>query len=125
MHTPGQVLMEYVRRHNVGVSSADFCPLLSLFAPTATMRFHGIRFGPLEGQPALATAFREHPPTDRLVIGILEESSDVEAEAPFAWASELNVTAGLLRVKVMDGVIHDMEVSITAPPSTDQVEDIT
>ena len=57
--TPRDVLEHYVRRHNQGVTSGDFAPLLELFLPEARLELGGIALGPFEGTAAIARAFRD------------------------------------------------------------------
>jgi threonine aldolase len=91
------VLRGHVERHNAGVRSGDFAPMLAWFAEDAQFVFEAIPVGPFLGRDAIAAAFRERPPDDE--VDLLDEREEGgEAVAGYAWRAEPGVRAGELRL---------------------------
>ena len=91
------ILEDHVERFNAGVRSGDFTRMLENFAPDATMAFEGVPVGPFVGRDAIAAAYRERPPDDRIhVLDAREEGPLVVAT--YAWAAEPAAPAGELRL---------------------------
>jgi hypothetical protein len=110
--TPRDVLDHYVRRHNDGVRSGDFEPLLELFLPDARIELVGVAFGPFVGKPAIARAFEERPPTDELVIGAVREQGDTAVDADYAWKTAPSSTGGTLRLEIRSGSVARLSITV-------------
>ena len=65
---PTDMLHLYVKRHNLGVRSGDFVPMLALFHPDAVLQFNGLGLGPFQGLAKISEAFRDMPPSEELVV---------------------------------------------------------
>jgi hypothetical protein len=93
--------------------SGDFSAMLSLLAPDAELRFVGVDVGPFVGGEAIAQAFRDRPPTDKLqLIGVLGQGS--KATAIYGWSAKRDVRAGTLVLTTADGRISRLTISVQA-----------
>ena len=102
------LLKRYVALHNHGVRTGDFTQLVSLFAPSAVMRFENAAFGPLDGASEIADAFSTHPPDDELELLSVAPTGQ---RATYAWATQRRVAAGELRLRDRDGLIIELVVA--------------
>jgi hypothetical protein len=94
------VLEHYVARHNRGVRSGDFGPMLEIFADSARLEFEGIALGPFGGKRAIARAFLDRPPTDELFVLATREPEREVIEADYAWKASPTARAGSLRLEL-------------------------
>jgi hypothetical protein len=94
------VLEHYVLRHNRGVRSGDFEPLLEIFADSARLELEGIAGGPFDGKPEIRRAFRERPPSDELLVVAADEPEADVIVAEYAWKSHPKSRAGRLRLEL-------------------------
>jgi steroid delta-isomerase len=110
------LLREYVKRHNAGVRTGRFGPLLELFAEHAEMRFEGLPVGPFVGRERIADAFRNQPPDDELVVRQVQHSKDTEY-AVYAWKRRHQEAAGVLEVTTEAERIVRVVVNVESPPA--------
>jgi len=103
------LLRSYAARHNEGVLTGVWDPLLALFHDDAEFRFEGIPFGPLLGRQSIAQAFKEHPPGDEVVLFTVTED-DSGTEATYGWRQEPQIAAGTLRLEAEAGLIRRLVV---------------
>lgn len=108
------LLEEHVERFNEGVRTGDFSAMTAGLATSAEMAFLGIPVGPFHGRDAIATAYRERPPDDELVI-LDRREEDGELVATYAWGREPDLPAGELRLTVADGLIERIVVHYGHP----------
>ena len=85
------VLRHYVERHNRGVVTGDFAPLLEMFHDSARLE--------------LARALAERPPSDQLVLLAVSEPERDVVEADYAWKGRPRERAGKLRIELRDASI--------------------
>ena len=90
-----EIVQNYVALHNLGVRTGDYSQLMSLFTPDAEMVFEFGNLGTVRGTREISRAFRDHPPTDELVIGKQLSSGEVIL-FEYAWHSAPTVRAGIL-----------------------------
>lgn len=88
---PRDVLRHYVERHNRGVASGDFAPLLEMFHEPARRE--------------QARALAESAPRDELVILAVSEPDRDVVEADYAWKARSTERAGRLRLELRDASI--------------------
>jgi len=105
------MLTSYVERHNEGVRSGDFGPMLEHFADDAELAFEGAPFGPFRGKPAIARAYEERPPDDEVTILRTKESGDDLVVADYAWHAEPAARAGSLILRLRGGQIDRLVVT--------------
>lgn len=104
-----ELAQEYIERHNEGVRSKDFAPLLELFAENAEMIFHSASIGTLIGRKVISDAFKYEPPDDELlVLGL--GADDLGVEIRYAWKNAPTVPAGVLEFHSHDGKITRLVV---------------
>jgi hypothetical protein len=72
---------DHVTAFNRAVTTGDWDTFADRFAPGATMRFVGVPVGPFEGRAAIASAYRESPPSETMTL--LEDSEEL---ARFRWS---------------------------------------
>ena len=75
----------HVRAFNHGVDAAEWSPMLARFADDAELHFVGPPAGPFVGRAAIANAYEEQPPDDRIVLLGVQEEGDRKVVAGFAW----------------------------------------
>jgi hypothetical protein len=109
---PRDVLEHYRVRHNRGVASGDFAPLLEMFGEGARLEFRGAPLGPFAGKPAILRAFAEHPPSDELVLFSSSEPEPDVIEADYAWKSRPRERAGRLRIEIASASIARLVISV-------------
>ena len=91
------VLEAYAERHNAGVQTGDFAPLLEIFADDAVVELERPALR-LEGKPAIARAFAERPPSDTLVLSSIRTQGHENAVADYAFGKHPNERAGTLEL---------------------------
>jgi hypothetical protein len=106
------VLEHYIARHNRGVRSRDFEALLEIFTDSARLEFDGVRFGPFEGKRAIASAFRERPPSDELVLLTTTEPDPDVIEADYAVTASPKRRAGSLRMELSGASIVRLVIRV-------------
>ena len=77
-----ETLQRYLDVHNAAIDAGDFAALVQLFAPDGELHFVGIDFGPFAGRDAIAAAFRERPPINKLALtSVTADGNKATAEA--------------------------------------------
>jgi ketosteroid isomerase-like protein len=104
------VAASHVEAFNRAVASADFAPLVALFAEDATLEFVGAPVGPLVGRPAIAAGYAERPPTDTLAVLSISVEGGVVVE-PFSWSADRGARSGEMRLEIEDGLIRRLVVA--------------
>ena len=105
------LLDDHVERFNAGVQSGDWGPMLESFDDGARMEFRGVPVGPFAGKEAIARAYREQPPDDRLRI-LEQREREGRLEARYAWLAEPDVAAGeMFLTPTDDGLIRELVVT--------------
>ena len=110
------LIRSYISRHNEGVRTGDFHPMLELFHQEAEfwfcqMSFEGVNYGLYKGQDSIAKIFEVNPPDDKLeIISVTEDSFGVKAT--YGWHKNSGIVAGVMRVGVEDELITRFVVSI-------------
>lgn len=107
--TDQEILRAYIEFHNEGVESGDFSRMLELFASDAELRFVAISFGPFQGRDAIAQAFAEHPPADKLRAS---EPIPISAGTTtiYEWESSPGVKVGTISAIIENGKIARMVI---------------
>ena len=62
------LLADHVRDFNHGVDTGDWAPMLARFSDDAELHFVGPPAGPFVGRAAIAQAYADSPPDDRIVL---------------------------------------------------------
>jgi hypothetical protein len=62
------LIEDHVRDFNHGVDSGDWSAMLARFSDDAELHFVGPQFGPFVGRAAIARAYAETPPDDRIIL---------------------------------------------------------
>ncbi|MBS1914477.1 MAG: nuclear transport factor 2 family protein [Bacteroidetes bacterium] len=106
------LLRTYVARHNHGVATGDFGPMLQLFAPTAEVHFADIPFGPFIGRDAIAEEYAVHPPIEELTLLDIQEYEGA-VHASYGWRSAPQTVAGVIHARIADGRIVRWEIQFT------------
>ncbi|HVZ39956.1 MAG TPA: nuclear transport factor 2 family protein [Candidatus Kapabacteria bacterium] len=109
--TPSEILFCYIERHNAGVEQADFSSMLDLFAHDASASFVTMNRTLLTGRDAIAAAFVEHPPSDRLHVTHVQPLA-AGATAVYAWESNPNVQSGTIHAMIDHDMIQQMVVHV-------------
>ena len=110
--------MDPVTRHvtlfNEGVRTGDFSAWLDTFHEDCTVTFVGLPLGPIAGRPALAEAYRVHPPSSAMrVIAATEQPERVAAR--FVWDAAPH-TGGVFALTLRDGLVADLTVTLNSAP---------
>jgi ketosteroid isomerase-like protein len=79
-------IAQHAAAFNAAVQSGDWRSFADRFTQDATMRFIGVPAGPFVGRAAIAQAYAEQPPTDRLTIRDVDSTGAVDT-AFFAWSA--------------------------------------
>jgi hypothetical protein len=95
---PTEILKQYVALHNYGVESADFEPLMELFASDTKFEFEDQRIGIFEGIDAIRRIFRLQPPEFMLGIEAIRES-DKSATAEYFDMSKPEKKLGVISIE--------------------------
>lgn len=111
MQTPLSVIEEYIRRHNFGVRTRNFAPLLELFDEHAELHFRGIPLGPFHGRALVARAFAEYPPDDEIRCVRMERVAD-DRRLTLLWKSASAAQAGTLEFMITDLRIRHLVIAI-------------
>ena len=90
------LLTDHVARFNAGVRSGDFGPMVDGFTDDAELVFEGIPVGPFRGRAAIAAAYRDQPPDDEIELLDVDQDSEVQVVASYAWRQRPGVPAGAL-----------------------------
>jgi len=114
MMPPSELVRLYVERHNEGVRTRDWAPLLELFHADAELSFEGIPLGPFRGSISIGAAFRDHPP-DGVLLVLDVSPEDSPALATYAWKKQPGVKAGTVRFLVDAGRIRRLVVTANSP----------
>jgi drug/metabolite transporter (DMT)-like permease len=101
-----ELLAEHVARFNEG----DWDRMLETFHEDAEMEFRGVPVGPFRGKEAIAAAYRDQPPDDRLRV-LEEREREGRVEARYAWLREPDVPAGEMLIRPRDGKIQKLVVT--------------
>jgi len=109
-----ELLAEHVERFNGGVRSGDFGPMLELFADGAVLEFEGVPVGPFSGRDAIAAAYRDQPPDDRIEVLEASEHGE-EVRARYAWLRDEGRAAGDLRLTRAGDRIARLVVTFDSP----------
>ncbi|MBS1914174.1 MAG: nuclear transport factor 2 family protein [Bacteroidetes bacterium] len=99
------IVHAYFIRHNAGVAGGDFSAMLELFDQGGELHFASIPFGPFIGRDEIARAFREHPPSDHLVL-IDAAVDNGSVHATYGWQSAPETPAGTIEGTIVDGRIR-------------------
>ena len=105
-----ELLREHVARFNAGVESGDWGPMLAQFGDDAVLEFRGVPVGPFSGKDAIAAAYAEQPPDDR--VRVLEQRErEGRVEARYAWLAEPDVAAGEMLLTPAGELIGELVVT--------------
>jgi RimJ/RimL family protein N-acetyltransferase len=88
-----RLLHEYVGDHNECVRTSDWSALGEWFAEDADLVFDGVPVGPFEGRDAIAAAYRERPPDDRVLTFRVETAAE-DVTALYGWLARPDAVAG-------------------------------
>jgi hypothetical protein len=80
-----ELLERHVRSFNHGVRTADWEPMLALFADDAELRFENVPAGPFVWLDAIREGYREQPPDDEIVPLGVQENDEHTVACAFAW----------------------------------------
>ncbi|NIK58711.1 nuclear transport factor 2 family protein [Kribbella shirazensis] len=76
---------EHVDAFNHAVGTGDWDAFAERFAADASMTFVGVPAGPFAGRAAIATAYRENPPSDTMSLVEVREYDGTDV-ARFRWS---------------------------------------
>lgn len=111
----------YAARHNTGVDTGNFAPMLDLFAEKAELHFASIPFGPFIGRAAIGAAFAAHPPGDHLVLLTVTDSEgssgSAKVHAVYGWRSAPTVPDGTIDGVIENGLITRWTITFTPEAS--------
>lgn len=111
--TAEELLAEYVRLHNVGVTTNDFRLLAAVLGESVEIVFFGALNLRIEGREKALLAFDKMPPSAGLAVTrILQTQGENSVHAAYASQSSPNAEAGSLRMTSRDGKIEKLEIEI-------------
>lgn len=105
-----QLVVEHELAFNAAVRSADFDPLVALFARDAVLRFEGVPAGPFVGRAAIAAAYVAQPPTDTLTVRARRLEPDGSIRESFSWTADGDASSGEMLIRIADGLITELVV---------------
>jgi hypothetical protein len=112
MGTPINLLNAYVVRHNDGVRTGDFGPMVSLFTESSVMNFVDLPSGRLAGKEAIAKVFAHDPPTDELIVTRVADEGPLHVFAAYGWKVAQSRQAGWLLLQPLDdGLIERLVIT--------------
>jgi hypothetical protein len=100
----------YIERHNHGVRTGDFEPLLELFAEDAQLHFRGIPHGPFSGIREITAVFDAHPPDDELIAADVV-GNGTSYRARYAWRSAPDLFEGEIIMMIDEGRITSLLIT--------------
>jgi cysteine desulfurase/selenocysteine lyase len=92
-----RLLEDHVERFNAGVETGDFGPMVEWFTPDAELVFEGVPVGPFTGRQAIADAYRDQPPDDKVAVVAATERTDGTIVARYGWLRDAGDEAGEMR----------------------------
>ena len=111
-----ETLQRYLDVHNAAIDAGDFAALVQLFAPDGELHFVGIDFGPFAGRDAIAAAFRERPPINKLALTSVTADGN-KATAVYATAENPGERAGTLVLTTEGELIRRLTISVIKRPT--------
>lgn len=105
-----ELMREHIARFNEAVEGGDWAPMLELFADDAELEFRGVSVGPFSGRDAIAAAYAEQPPDDKVCV-LQEREREGRAEARYAWLAQPAVAAGEMLLTPSGGRIGRLVVT--------------
>jgi steroid Delta-isomerase len=104
------LVRQHVERFNEGVRTGDFAPMLEHFTDDAELVFEGVPVGPFSGRAAIAAAYAEQPPDDRIDVLSLERR-DGDVVAPYSWHKDGGRRSGRMIFTFRDDKIARLVVT--------------
>jgi hypothetical protein len=102
MGVPVKVLHIYVARHNDGVRTGDFGPMVELFSEHSVVNFVDLPSGRLAGKEAIARVFAHDPPSSALVVLRVADEGPRHVFAAYGWEKAPSRQAGWLLLQPFD-----------------------
>ncbi|HZC28206.1 MAG TPA: GNAT family N-acetyltransferase [Gaiellaceae bacterium] len=104
------ILHDFVGDHNECVRTGDWSALGAWFTEDAELGFDGIPVGPFIGRDAIAAAYRERPPDDRVLTFSVEEANG-DVIALYGWLATPAEVAGRMVVTTERDRIRRLRVT--------------
>jgi cysteine desulfurase/selenocysteine lyase len=114
-----RLLNDHVERFNAGVETGDFGPMVEWFTDDAELVFEGLPVGPFTGREAIAGAYRDQPPDDKLAISSATERADGTIVTRYGWLRDAGREAGEMRISRRGDRIARLVVTFD-PPASDR-----
>jgi steroid Delta-isomerase len=106
------ILEKHVALLNRGVENGNFLEMISRFTDDAVMRFEGVAVGPFIGKEAIASAYRNRPPDDKIVILSEKQAYDpYSIIAEYTWSKSPRVRAGEMKIALRGQLISELVVT--------------
>jgi hypothetical protein len=99
---PVTLLNAYVARHNDGVRTGDFGPMITLFSDRSVVNFVDLPSGRLAGKEAILKVFAQNPPTSELVVMRVADEGPHHVLAAYGWEDVPSRQAGWLLLQPSD-----------------------
>jgi cysteine desulfurase / selenocysteine lyase len=116
LSTDGNRLLEdHVERFNAGVETGDFGRMIERFTDDAELVFEGIPVGPFTGRQAIADAYRDQPPDDKVSIMSATERADGTIVTRYGWLRDAGREAGEMRITRRGDRIARLVVTFDQP----------
>jgi cysteine desulfurase/selenocysteine lyase len=116
LSTDGNRLLEdHVERFNAGVETGDFGRMVERFTEDAELVFEGIQVGPFTGRQAIADAYRDQPPDDKVSIMSATERADGTIVTRYGWLRDAGREAGEMRITRRGDRIARLVVTFDQP----------
>jgi cysteine desulfurase/selenocysteine lyase len=93
-----RLLQDHVERFNVGVETGDFGRMVERFTDDGELVFEGIPVGPFTGRQAIADAYRDQPPDDKVAVVSATERADGTIVTRYGWLRDGGREAGEMRI---------------------------
>jgi cysteine desulfurase/selenocysteine lyase len=93
-----RLLDDHIARFNAGVETGDFGPMVERFTEDAELVFEGIPVGPFAGRQAIADAYHDQPPDDKVAVSSATERADGTIVSRYGWQRDAGREAGEMRI---------------------------
>jgi cysteine desulfurase/selenocysteine lyase len=93
-----RLLEDHVERFNAGIETGDFGRMVERFTEDAELVFEGVPVGPFTGRQAIADAYRDQPPDDKVAVVSATERADGTIVTRYGWLRDGGREAGEMRI---------------------------
>src|SRR6266536_3575391 len=110
-----RLLEDHIERFNAGVETGDFGRMVERFTEDAELVFEGIPVGPFTGRQAIADAYREQPPDDKVAVVSATERADGTIVTRYGWLRDAGRETGEMRITRRGDRIARLVVTFDQP----------